>query len=129
MKVLLVNGSPHKNGCTNAALEVVAGELEKCGLSAEIFWCGNKPILGCLGCGKCKANHRCWHSEDTVNAFLEKAEGADGFVFGTPIHFSGTVRFHQTVYGQGVLQQVVNVCKQTSRNSCKLQARRCNCRV
>ena len=93
MKVLLVNGSPHKNGCTNAALEVVAGELEKCGLSAEIFWCGNKPILGCLGCGKCKANHRCWHSEDTVNAFLEKAEGADGFVFGTPIHFAGPSGF------------------------------------
>lgn len=93
MKVLLVNGSPHKNGCTNAALEVVAGELEKCGLSAEIFWCGNKPILGCLGCGKCKATHRCWHSEDTVNAFLEKAEGADGFVFGTPIHFAGPSGF------------------------------------
>ena len=93
MKVLLVNGSPHKNGCTNAALEVVAGELEKCGLLAEIFWCGNKPILGCLGCGKCKANHRCWHSEDTVNAFLEKAEGADGFVFGTPIHFAGPSGF------------------------------------
>lgn len=27
MKVLLVNGSPHKNGCTNRALEEVAKVL------------------------------------------------------------------------------------------------------
>lgn len=43
MKVLLVNGSPKANGCTHAALEVVAGELAKCGIDTEIFWCGNKP--------------------------------------------------------------------------------------
>lgn len=37
MKVLLVNGSPKANGCTHAALEVVAGELAKCGIDTEIF--------------------------------------------------------------------------------------------
>ena len=93
MKVLLVNGSPHKDGCTHAALEVVAGELTKCGIESEIFWCGNKPILGCLGCGKCSQTKRCWYGEDTVNEFLEKAEQADGFVFDTPIHFAGPSGF------------------------------------
>ena len=48
MKVLLVNGSPKANGCTHAALAVVAGELAKCGIDTEIFWCGNKPIMAAL---------------------------------------------------------------------------------
>ena len=53
MKVLLVNGSPHKHGCTYTALEEVAGELQKQGIETEIFWCGIKPTMGCIGCGKC----------------------------------------------------------------------------
>ncbi|MFA4180723.1 flavodoxin family protein [Xylanibacter rodentium] len=90
MKVILVNGSPHKNGCTHAALEEVAGELEKAGIETEMFWCGVKPVMGCIGCGKCSATKRCWYGDDAVNGFLEKVGGADGFVFGTPIHFAGT---------------------------------------
>lgn len=90
MKVILVNGSPHKNGCTHTALEAVAGELEKQGIETEIFWCGVKPTIGCIGCGKCAETNRCWYDNDAVNAFLAKVPEADGFVFGTPIHFAGT---------------------------------------
>lgn len=90
MKVILVNGSPHKNGCTHTALEEVAGELAKAGIETEMFWCGVKPVMGCMGCGKCAATKRCWYGDDRVNEFLEKVGGADGFVFGTPIHFAGT---------------------------------------
>ena len=92
-KVLLVNGSPKQYGCTNAALDVVAAELAKCGIETEMFWCGNKPIMGCIGCGRCSGTKRCWYDKDTVNAFLEKAERADGFIFGTPIHFAGPSGF------------------------------------
>ena len=90
MKVLLVNGSPHKNGCTHTALEEVAGELQKQGIETEIMWCGVKPTMGCLGCGKCKDTLQCWYGEDMVNEFLKKVKETDGFVFGTPIHFAGT---------------------------------------
>jgi len=93
MKVLLVNGSPNKNGCTHTALEAVAKELNSCGIDTEIFWCGNKPIMGCIGCGKCSASMRCWYDKDTVNEFLAKAETTDGFIFGTPIHFAGPSGF------------------------------------
>lgn len=88
MKVILVNGSPHKNGCTHTALEEVAGELNKAGIETEMFWCGVKPVMGCIGCGKCGTTKRCWYDGDTVNDFLGKAADADGFVFGTPIHFA-----------------------------------------
>lgn len=51
MKVMLVNGSPHKDGCTNRALEEVATTLREEGIDAEIYWIGGKPVGGCMGCG------------------------------------------------------------------------------
>ena len=49
MKVILVNGSPHKEGCTFVALKEVAKTLNANGIETEIFWIGNKPISGCIG--------------------------------------------------------------------------------
>lgn len=93
MKVLLVNGSQHKDGCTHTALREVASELERLGIETEDFWCGNKAIMGCIGCGKCSTTKRCWYNDDTVNAFLDKVGEVDGFVFGTPVHFAGPSGF------------------------------------
>lgn len=72
MKVLLVNGSQHPNGCTYTALEEVAQELQRQGIETEHFWCGNKAIMGCVGCGHCSQDKRCWNDNDTVNNFLER---------------------------------------------------------
>lgn len=93
MKVLLVNGSQHKSGCTHTALAAIAAELAKEGIDTEEFWCGNKAIMGCIGCGKCRESKRCWCDGDTVNAFMAKAEAADAFVFGSPVHFAGASGF------------------------------------
>ena len=95
MKVLLVNGSPHKEGCTYTALQEVEKELNAEGVETEIIWLGVKPISGCLGCGQCcrrgpngePASLRCV-IDDAVNEFLDKAQKADGFVFGSPVHYA-----------------------------------------
>lgn len=50
MRVLLINGSPHKEGCTNRALQEVAITLNQEGIETEVFWIGNKPIGGCQEC-------------------------------------------------------------------------------
>ena len=60
MKVLLVNGSPHQQGCTYTALEEAAKTLNKNGIETEIFWLGVKPIAGCIGCGNCLKNGKCF---------------------------------------------------------------------
>ena len=52
MKVLLVNGSPNKKGCTYTALCKVEKELNKFNIETEIFYLGKKPIRGCTGFGK-----------------------------------------------------------------------------
>ena len=109
MKVILVNGGPHKDGCTNVALEEVSKELNKQGIETEIMWLGVKPIGGCIGCNTClKTNNRCFMNEDKVNEFLDKAESADGFVFGSPVHFaaaSGSITsfLDRVFYGRGNL--------------------------
>ncbi len=88
MKVILVNGSPHEHGCTARALEEVAKALESCGVRSEVFWLGTEPISGCLGCGGCARAGKCV-IEDKVNEFLDLAAEADGFVFGSPVHYAG----------------------------------------
>lgn len=87
MKVILVNGSPHQRGCTYTALMEVKKSLEKNVIDTEDFWIGNKPTAGCIGCGSCLETGRCF-VDDKVNEFLEKVPNADGFIFGTPVHFA-----------------------------------------
>jgi len=87
MKVLLINGSPHEKGCTYTALSEVAKTLNAEGVSAEFFWIGLKPISGCIACRGCSETGRCVIG-DCVNAFLDAAKSADGFVFGTPVHYA-----------------------------------------
>ena len=89
MKVLMINGSPHKNGCTYTALCEVAKELSDAGIETEIMHVGSEPLRGCMACGICRETKsgRCIH-DDIVNAALAKAEHADGFVFGSPVHYA-----------------------------------------
>ena len=71
MKVLLVNGSPHKEGCTYTALCEAADTLNKEGIDTEIFRIGNKPIGGCIACLKCRETGKCVF-DDVVNEFRER---------------------------------------------------------
>lgn len=105
MKVILVNGSPHAKGCTYTALMEAAGALEKQGIETEIFQVGAKPVAGCIGCGACMGTGKCF-LDDVVNEFVEKAEGADGFIFGSPVHYasaSGAITsfMDRAFYGKG----------------------------
>ena len=87
MKVLLVNGSTHKNGCTYTALEEVAKTLKEEGIDSEIFQLGDNVISGCRGCKACGKLGKCV-IDDCVNEFLDKAKDFDGFVFGSAVHYA-----------------------------------------
>ena len=88
MKALLINGSPHANGCTSTALGIVAKELEKNGIEAEIAHVGNKNIRGCIACFKCQQTGRCVF-DDMVNELAPKFEQADALVIGSPVYYAG----------------------------------------
>lgn len=87
MKVILVNGSPHAQGCTYAALCEVSKALESNGIETELFTLGQDIKGSCLACGFCKSNGRCV-MDDAVNRFIPLAKEADGFVFGSPVHYA-----------------------------------------
>ena len=107
MKVILVNGSPKEKGCTYTALKEVEKQLNKNDIETEIFWIGNKPVSGCLGCGGCLKTGKCV-IDDKVNEFLGKAKEADGFIFGSPVHFAASSGMlssfmDRVFYGRGKL--------------------------
>ncbi|MDD2483539.1 MAG: flavodoxin family protein [Eubacteriales bacterium] len=87
MKVLLVNGSPNVNGCTYTALSAVEEALQAQGIETELFHIGKKPISGCLACHSCLKTGKCV-IDDIVNDFSQKVLQADGFIFGSPVHYA-----------------------------------------
>lgn len=87
MKVLLVNGSSRRQGCTNAALCEVERALQESGIETEMIFIGNEAPSDCIACLKCRETGRCVF-DDLVNEFVQKARSADGFVFGSPVYFA-----------------------------------------
>lgn len=88
MKVLLINGSPNKNGCTFTALSEVAASLNKEGIDTEIIQVGHKDVRGCIACRKCKQTGKCVF-DDIVNEVAPKFAECDGIVLGSPVYFAG----------------------------------------
>lgn len=88
MKVVMLNGSPNKHGCTYTALKAISEELSVQGIESEIVWLGNGLVRGCIGCGGCKTADKCVFFDDPVNAVGEKLKNADGYVFGAPVHYA-----------------------------------------
>lgn len=69
MKVLLLNGSPRKEGCTYTALNEVAAALNANGIETEIFQAGNPE-------------------KENVKAAAQKLQEADALVVGSPVYWA-----------------------------------------
>ena len=87
MKVLMLNGSPHKNGTTAAALKEVAASLNSEGVETEMIHVGNLKLNGCLACYACTKLEKCV-IDDEVNLIAEKFKEADGLIVASPVHYA-----------------------------------------
>lgn len=87
MKVLLINGSPRKDGNTAAALAEMAAVFEKEGIGTEIVQIGHLPVRGCCACDFCRKEGRC-ATDDIVNEVAPKFLEADGLVLGSPVYYA-----------------------------------------
>ena len=87
MNVILINGSPHANGCTFTALNEVAKTLNNEGIATEMIHVGNKVVRGCIACRKCKTTGKCVF-DDIVNEAAPKFKDCDGIVIGSPVYFA-----------------------------------------
>ena len=88
MKVLLLNGSSRKNGCTYLALSEVAKVLNENEIDTEIVQMGGRPVRDCIGCNGCAGKGQCVFGDDIANEIIAKAKDADGFVFGSPVYYA-----------------------------------------
>ena len=89
MKVLLINGSPRHAGNTFIALSEVAGALEAEGVRTQIVQLGNKPVRGCIACGKCADLGRCVFDDPLYDEVRVALRDADGLVVGSPVYYAG----------------------------------------
>ena len=92
-RILLLNGSPHANGCTATALKEMISVFEAEGIETELFEIGakairvgNKDVRGCVSCGFCYKNGKC-AVNDIVNEIAPKFEAADGLIVGSPVYY------------------------------------------
>ena len=89
MKVVLINGSPHRKGNTFIALSEVAGALEKEGVQTEIIQLGIKAVQGCIACNKCAELGHCVFQDTLYDQVREALQEADGIVVGSPVYYAG----------------------------------------
>lgn len=89
MKVLLINGSPNKQGNTYTALAEIASQLDKHHIESEIVWIGHKPVRGCIACCQCRenGNNKCVFDDDITNTIISKMTHSDAVIIGSPVYY------------------------------------------
>ena len=87
MKVLMINGSPHKEGNTYIALHEMEKIFSREGIETEILHIGNRDIRGCVACRSCLKSGKCVFG-DVVNETAAKFEECDGLVAGSPVYYA-----------------------------------------
>ena len=85
--ILLINGSPHPNGCTATALEEMIAVFHQEGMETQLLHVGNQSIRGCISCGACGTRGKCVF-DDAVNEAAALFERADGLVVGSPVYYA-----------------------------------------
>lgn len=96
MRVLLINGSPRREGNTFLALNEIAKTLEEEGIESDIVGVGTRAVRGCIACGKCKEHgeNRCIFDDDICNSISARMAKCDAVIIGSPVYYgqpNGTV--------------------------------------
>ena len=87
MKILMINGSPRKNGNTSIALQEMEKIFVEEGIETERIQIGNQDIRGCIACNRCAEQGKCVF-EDAVNEAAPKFEACDGLVVASPVYYA-----------------------------------------
>lgn len=91
MKVVGINGSPHKDGNTAILIRTVFFELELQGIETELIQLSDRTIRGCTACWACHVspNKQCAICDDDFNDCFAKMAAADGIILGSPVYSAG----------------------------------------
>lgn len=87
MKIVIINGSPRKNGATAGMLRAMEDRLAERGAKTEFFNICDMDISPCMGCCSCYKTGRCFIEDDGEKLSAEIA-AADGIIIGSPTYAS-----------------------------------------
>ena len=87
LKVLMINGSPRREGNTAAALAEMERIFRKNGIETVTMQIGGEMIRGCIACGGCAKTGKCVF-DDAVNRAAELFADSDGLVIGSPVYYA-----------------------------------------
>ena len=87
MKVLMINGSPRKDGNTSVALKELEKTFLEEGVEVETVQIGMQNVRGCIACGTCMEQGKCVF-DDVVNELAPKFEAADGLIVASPVYYA-----------------------------------------
>lgn len=87
MNVLMINGSPRKDGNTTIAVNEMVKIFESENIEVEVFQVGTMDIRGCIACGSCHKTGKCVF-DDIVNTLHSKLAAADGVVIASPVYYA-----------------------------------------
>jgi multimeric flavodoxin WrbA len=89
-RIIILNGSPRKEGNTARILEECSKAIEARGVEARIISLAGKNIASCKACYSCRETGRC-AIDDELNSIADEIRNACGFIVASPVYF-GTAR-------------------------------------
>ena len=87
MKVLVITGSPHKNGTTAALADEFIKGAKEAGHEVDRFDAAFKNIHPCIACEVCHTKNNGCAFKDDMSELNPLLIGADVIVFVTPIYY------------------------------------------
>ena len=109
MQVLIINGSPRKNGVTAAVLHGIEENLRKAGIDVLFYNLGEMKMSHCTGCNYCyRTGHCC--IEDDAELLSKRIEEVDGIVLGSPTYASNVPGLMKDFIDRGhfVMEQLLH---------------------
>lgn len=88
MKIVVLTGSPHKNGTSNTLADAFIKGAEERGHTVTRFDTATLNIHYCIGCDHCGMNGPCIFNDD-MPKILDTIIDSDMIVFVTPIYYFG----------------------------------------
>lgn len=86
MSILIINGSPRKNGATAKILIAISDRISE-DKKVELIHINDLNIKPCIGCMKCRPDKECVLPEDGAHLMRKKINEADALVVGTSTYW------------------------------------------
>lgn len=89
MKVLIINGSPHKDGTTKKVIDEFINKMNSFNdVEINVIDLETRDIRGCIACNRCRELKRCIFEDELLTKTKELLKESDCLLIGTPVYYA-----------------------------------------